>query len=374
MTLNQSMDKDDYLLLALSFVDGIGVIRANQLIQHFGSVASVFEAKAIDFSTLSFLNKKIVQQIVEKTSFQKADMELEFALKHGVEILTLNHARYPARLKTLEDKPLVLYAKGNVHPQIKKTLAIIGTRKSTDYGAKFLEDFFEELKSIQDIAVISGLAMGIDYKAHKLCLKHQIPTIAVMGVALHSIYPAYHKSMAEEILATQGGWITETSSQDYINQGVFPKRNRIIAGMSDALFVVETNLKGGSMITANLGNDYNKEVFALPGRINDNASKGCNHLIQTNRALLVNKPTDIPEVMQWKQQTNKNVPMAIELDFNGTALQNKLVNILRNHPKIDIEKLSEYTHLTSSELAESLVTLELDSIIRTLPGNKYELI
>lgn len=373
MSQNLTISNEDYLLLALSFVEGIGVIRAHQLLRHFESIESVYKAKWIDFAAIGF-NKKIVDQIISKSTFQKADTELEFAFKNNIDVLTFNHKDYPARLNLLEDKPMVVYVKGNIHSQIKKSLAIIGTRKSTEYGAKFLEDFFEELKHVQNIAVISGLAMGIDYKAHKLSLKHGVPTIAVMGVSLHSIYPAYHTRMAEEILEQNGGWITETSSQDYTNQGVFPKRNRIIAGMSDALFVVETNVKGGSMITANLGNDYNKDVFALPGRVNDISSKGCNDLIQNNKAHLVNKPLDLLEMMHWTEKTNKKLPITIELDFEGTDLQKKIINMVRNFPKINIEKLSETLNLTSTELAESLVTLELDGILRTLPGNKYEIV
>jgi DNA processing protein len=369
-------ENEHFVMLALSFVEGIGIHRANQLLSYFGSAKNIFEADKLDLASQSYLSKNIVSQIQSKTSWKSAEMEIDFAKKNDIKIINYLHPEYPKRLIPLEDKPIVLYKKGNVHPEIKKSLAIVGTRKSSEYGGKFLEHLFEELASIPSLAIISGLAQGIDYKAHTLAVKKGIPTVGVMGLALNSIFPAGHTKLAKEMLDKDGGWITETSSQDKLSPGLFPRRNRIIAAICDALFVVETNMKGGSMITAQLAMDYNKEIFALPGRYNDSFSKGCNHLIQNNMAALVNTPQDIMTYMNWDGKSNKAVPKNIEIDFEGTALQKELVELIRKTPNVDIEKLTNAagSRFTSGEMAEALITLELDGIIRTLPGNKYEIV
>lgn len=369
-------ENEHFVMLALSFVEGIGIHRANQLLSYFGSAKNIFEADKLDLASQSYLSKNIVSQIQSKTSWKQAEIEIAFAKKNDIKIINYLHPEYPKRLIPLDDKPIVLYKKGNVHPEIKKSLAIVGTRKSSEYGGKFLEHLFEELASIPSLAIISGLAQGIDYKAHMLAVKKGIPTVGVMGLALNSIFPAGHTKLAKEMLEKEGGWITETSSQDKLSPGLFPRRNRIIAAMCDALFVVETNIKGGSMITAQLAMDYNKEIFALPGRYNDSFSKGCNHLIQNNMAALVNTPQDILTYMNWDGKSNKAVPKNIEIDFEGTALQKELVEIIRKTPLVDIEKLTNVVvnRFTSGEMLEALITLELDGIIRTLPGNKYEIV
>jgi DNA processing protein len=176
------------------------------------------------------------------------------------------------------------------------------------------------------------------------------------------------------ILNQDGGWLTETTSQDIATQGVFPRRNRIIAGLSDALLVVETDIKGGAVITAHLANDYNREVFALPGRINDPQSRGCNNLIKNNLAHIVNTPYDIIEQMAWGEKTNKNISKAIEIDFEGSSAQKKCLEIIRMYPKIELEKLMFETKFNHSMLVECLLELELEGMIVTLPGNKYELV
>jgi DNA processing protein len=363
-------------MLALSFVEGIGIHRANQLLSYFGSAKNIFEADKLDLASQSYLSKNIVSQIQSKDSWKQAEIEIAFAQKNDIKIINYLHPEYPKRLIPLDDKPIVLYKKGNVHPEIKKSLAIVGTRKSSEYGGKFLEHLFEELSTISSLAIISGMAQGIDYKAHMLAVKKGIPTVGVMGLALNTIFPAGHIKLAKEMLEKEGGWITETSSQDKLSPGLFPRRNRIIAAMCDALFVVETNMKGGSMITAQLAMDYNKEIFALPGRYNDSFSKGCNHLIQNNMAALVNTPQDILTYMNWDGKSNKAVPNNIEIDFEGTVLQKKLIEIIRKTPQVDIEKLTMLAgnRYTSGEMAEALITMELDGIIRTLPGNKYEIV
>lgn len=366
---------EDFHLMALQSIDGLGPIKANMLLRGIPVASEIFKVSRKELKLkFPFLQEEILAQITEKATFNETEEELKFCERNKIDVITFHDTRYPVRLHLLEDKPLVLYKKGDVFPKIKRSLAIVGTRKSTEYGHKFLEQLFEELREVKDLLVVSGLALGIDQKAHSLSVKNGIPTLAVMGLSLDKIYPAKNTNLAKSILDAEGGWISETSSQSKTSQGVFPRRNRLIAGLSDALFVVETDLKGGSVITALLANDYGKDVFALPGRVSDAQSRGCNNLIQKNMASIVNSPNDFIESMSWNTFTNKNIPKTLELDFEGTSMQKNVLDVIRKTPKIELEKLLIDSNLEHGQLVEALLELELQGMINTLPGNKYELI
>jgi len=362
-------------LMALQAIDGLGPIKANMLLKSFFHVTEVFDSSLKDLKLkLPSIQENILTQISEKSTFNSVEHEINFCTRHKIDILTFLDKDYPVRLHLLEDKPLVLFKKGNIFPKVKRSLAIVGTRKSTEYGHKFLEHLFDELVHVKDVAVISGLALGIDQKAHTLSVKNNIPTIAIMGLSLDKVYPAQNTNLAKSILESGGGWISETSSQSKTSQGLFPRRNRLIAGLSDALLVVETDVKGGSVITALLANDYGKDVFALPGRVSDAQSRGCNDLIQRNMASMVNTPKDLIDAMGWTTSSNRNVPRTLELDFDGTAIQKNVLEIIRTSPKIELEKLIAQSQLEHVQLVETLLELELQGMINALPGNKYELI
>lgn len=365
----------DFHIMALQAIDGLGPIKANLLLKGFHQPMDLFRASRKDLKTkCPAINEDILKQIIDKQTFNEVETELKFCEKHKIEVVTFYNETYPVRLHLLEDKPLVLYKRGDLLPKVKRSLAIVGTRKSTEYGHKFLEQLFNELKEIKNLAIISGLAMGIDQKAHALSVKNNIPTLAVMGLSLDKIYPAQNTNLAKSILEAEGGWISETSSQSKTSQGVFPRRNRLIAGLCDGLVVVETDMKGGSVITAMLANDYGKDVFALPGRISDPQSRGCNDLIKKNLASIVNTPKDLIEAMSWDTHTNKKIPKTLELDFEGTSMQKNVLDVIRKTPKIELEKLLFQSQLEHGQLVETLLELELQGMINTLPGNKYELI
>jgi DNA processing protein len=369
------LTEEDFYILALTTIEGIGALRAQQLLVRHQSAKNIFQLnqKVLKPSIQGFPDK-IIQKILSKDALKDAEDEILFCNKNGIKIISLQNSNYPARLKALEDRPSIIYTKGEIFPQIQKTIAIVGTRRSTDYGHRFLDQFFQELKSVPNILVVSGLAHGIDHRAHSLALEHNIPTIGVMGIALDKIYPTANYNLAKNILKSGGGWMTETSSKDKTSQGVFPRRNRIIAGLADAVLVVETDIKGGSVITAHMANDYGKDVYALPGRISDAQSRGCNDLIQKNLARIIHQPSDIIEEMNWIKKTNKKIPKGIEIDFEGSANQKKILDLIRIHPRIDLERLTLESNLSHSILVEILLELELENYISTLPGNKYELI
>jgi DNA processing protein len=369
------ISEEDFQLMALQAIDGLGPIKANLLLKAFKNPEEIFLASRKEIKTkCPTIPEDILKQINDKLTFNEVETELKFCEKHKIEIVTYKNENYPVRLHLLEDKPLVLFKRGQIYPKIKRSLAIVGTRKSTEYGHKFLEHLFEEMKGIENLIVVSGLALGIDQKAHTLSVKNNIPTLAVMGLSLDKIYPTQNANLAKSILESEGGWISETTSQSKTSQGVFPRRNRLIAGLCDGLIVAETDLKGGSIITALLANDYGKEVFALPGRISDAQSRGCNDLIKKNLATLVNTPQDLIEAMSWNTHTNKKLPKTLELDFEGTSMQKKVLDVIRKTPKIELEKLLFQSQLEHGQLVETLLELELQGMINTLPGNKYELI
>lgn len=366
---------EEYYLLALSLVDGIGSVRAQKLLKHFNSARNIFQADARELKANSgSVPVKVLDQILAKDVLKSADREITFCRRQHVEILSILSPDFPIRLKTMEDFPLVLYKKGDIFPKIRKTISIVGTRKSTDYGHRFLDGLFEDLNAVKEIVVISGLAHGIDYKAHSLALYHRMNTTAVMGLALDKIYPTVNTNLAQNILKQGGGWLTETSSKSVTTQGVFPQRNRLIAGMADVVLVVETDLKGGSVITAKLARDYHRRVFALPGRIGDSQSRGCNDLIQKGIAQLINSPLDLINEMHWSDAAHGNTPRVIEIDFAGSTIQKRILETIGMQPKIDMEQLLHKAQTDHSQLVEALLELELEGWIRSLPGNQYELI
>ena len=369
------LTEEDFYTLALTTIEGIGALRAQQLLARHESAKNIFELnQKVLKSSIQGFPDKIIQKILSKDALKDAEDEISFCNINGIKIISSHNPNYPVRLKALEDRPSILYTKGEVFPHIQKTIAIVGTRKSTDYGHRFLDQLFQDLKSVSNILVVSGLAHGIDHRAHSLALDHDIPTIGVMGIALDKIYPTANHNLAKNILKSGGGWMTETSSKDKTSQGVFPRRNRIIAGLADAVLVVETDIKGGSVITAHMANDYGKDVYALPGRISDAQSRGCNDLIQKNLARIIHQASDIIEEMNWIKKTNKKIPKGIEIDFEGSANQKKILDLIRIHPRIDLERLTFESNLSHSSLVEILLELELENYISTLPGNKYELI
>jgi len=374
MTKNLPSRTDHFYLLALSLIEGIGNVKINQLLAHFKTVERIFEASKTDFYEIKGFNMSLIEAILSKSSFPRAEEEINFCLQHHLQIITYKDELYPQRLLSLEDRPLILFAKGNVHGKAKKALSIVGTRKSTEYGNRFLETLFEELKSQKDLVTISGLALGVDTKAHSHSVKANIPTLGVMAFPLNKIYPPTNQKLAKEIIEHDGGWITESVSSEKMVQGLFPRRNRIIAALCDALLVVETDIKGGSIITANIANDYNRDVYALPGRYQDAHSRGCNYLIKQRKAEMILSVDDFIEDLGWKKGSNKKLNQNLQIEFDGNDEQKYILDIIRRNPGIDVDTLSIQSKKSTSQLAESLIVLELDGIIRTLPGKKYEII
>lgn len=356
--------------IALTRIPGIGDVLAKNLVSYCGGVEEVFKQKKSRLQQVPGIGEKLAETIVQFKDFKLAETEIRFIEKHGITPMFYLNDNYPSRLKIIPDAPLMLYSLGNANLDTKRIVGIVGTRKATEYGKVITEQLVEVLKPL-DALVISGLALGIDAAAHRNALKQDLQTVGVLAHGLDRIYPAQHKNLAKQMLRT-GGLITEFPSNTNPDRENFPKRNRIVAGLSDVLVVIETGVKGGAMITAEIANSYNKEVMAVPGRINDEFSFGCNSLIKLSKASILTVPEDLPLLMGWQteQRSAKKVQQTkIPLSENELGI----INIIKEKQKVGIDDLAFNLQMDNGTLSLLLLDLEFKGVIRSLPGKYYEL-
>jgi len=304
-------------------------------------------------------------------NFQRCEDEIKFIEKYKITPLFLTDKNYPQRLLHCYDSPTLLYYRGNADLNHSKIISIVGTRNYSEYGKLITEKLIAELEQ-ENILIVSGLAFGIDTIAHKAAIKNNLLTLGVLGHGLDRIYPLQNKTLAKQLI-TKGGLLTEFMSDTIPDKQNFPKRNRIVAGMGDAILVIESGIKGGSLITAELANSYNKDVFAIPGKLTDGKSEGCNHLIKTNRASLLTSATDLLEIMNWsdtKKITPKKQP---ELFIELTDNEKIIFALLQQQESIQIDQLHFKSGLSTGLVAEALLSLEMQGIILSIPGKVFKL-
>ena len=347
----------------------VGPILGRQLLAYCGSIEAVFTESKRHLKTIPGIGEEIASQISNGSLiFHTAEEELLRMEKENIDYIFFLDKHFPQRLIHIPDAPLLLYSKGNVDLQPERCVAIIGTRKPTPYGKSVTEEIIESLIPM-DVTIISGLAYGIDITAHKCCVKLGLPTIGVMGSGMGNIYPDSHQHIAEKMME-KGGIITEfayDTGPDAVN---FPMRNRIVAGLCDVLVVIESGVKGGSMITAALANDYNKDVTAIPGRKLDKSSAGCNHLIKHQQAHLIESGEDLIELMSWHKKTrhqNFQTDLFTEMSEN----EQKIYKLIVEDREKDIDTLAFQSKTTPGELAAILLSLEFKGAIKSLPGKKF---
>ena len=294
--------------LALTLIPNIGPVQAKILLQQF-DVAEIFKAKKGELERIEGIGTIRAESIKSFTGFSKAEDEIAFIEKYKIKPLFITDKDYPKRLLNCYDSPTLLYYKGEADLNSGKIIAVIGTRNHTEYGKQVTEELIRELTE-QNVVVVSGLAYGIDAIAHKAAVKNNLKTVGVLGHGLDQVYPSQHTGLAKEMLRAGGGLLTEFRSKTKPDKHNFPTRNRIVAGMSDATIIIETGIKGGSMITAELANNYNKDVFAYPGRVNDGKSAGCNYLIKNNKAVLLTDAQELIELMNWDEKKTPSTKKA----------------------------------------------------------------
>ncbi len=358
---------DDFLyLIALSFVPQVGPIGGRNLISYCGSAQAVFQKSTQELTKIPGIGEVQANSIKSFKNFKGAEEELKFCQKQNIQLLPYHASDYPKRLKRCYDSPLLLYYKGNASLDAEKTVCIIGTRKCTPYGKDFVQKLCRDLAN-SGILVFSGLAYGIDIQAHQSALENNLATVGVMAHGHDRLYPAVHKPVVREMMQN-GGLLTQFPSGTNPDRENFPSRNRIVAGLSDACIVVESDFKGGAMITAEIAQSYNRDVFAVPGAVSSKASKGTHHLIKSNQAFLMESAEDLIFQMGWKQGESRN---QTQLALDITEVERQILTLFEVKSPLHIDELLDRCALTSSQLSLCLLELELKGLMKCLPGKMY---
>ena len=358
--------------LALQSADGIGDINAKKLIAHCGSVEAVFHEKSKNLEKIPGIGSYIIRGLKDTSLISKAEKELEFINKNSIQAITFLDDDYPDKLKHCIDGPILLFQKGKINIKKQRIISIVGTRMITNYGKLFLEEFFSELKKFNPI-IVSGLAYGIDIFAHQQALKNNLQTIAVLAHGLDNIYPKKHKKEAIQ-MQEKGGLVTEFWSNTNPDRENFVKRNRIVAGLSEATIVIESASKGGSLITADIANSYNRDVFAVPGRTSDTYSKGCNQLIKSNKAAMITSIKDLEYILNWKTNENSAKVIQKELFVDLNEQEKSIYEYLLKGGKQNLDNIALDCKYTIYETATTLLNLELKGVAKPLPGKMFEAI
>ncbi|MEO5564339.1 MAG: DNA-processing protein DprA [Chitinophagaceae bacterium] len=366
------MDSELLYQLALPLIPNIGHVQAKILIEHLGSASAILTAKESHLKKIEGIGEIRARSIKSFKDFKKAEEEINFIQKYGITPLFITDKKYPQRLLNCYDSPTLLFYKGEADLNVSKVVAVIGTRNHTDYGKHVTEELINELSSLQ-VLIISGLAFGIDAIAHKTALKNNLPTVGVLAHGLDQIYPQQHGALAKDMVKKGGGLLTEFRSRSNPDKHNFPTRNRIVSGMSDATIVIETGVKGGSMITAELANGYNKDVFAFPGKVSDQRSAGCNYLIRNNKAILLTEAKELIECMNWDDQQKATRVRQKTIFIDLTENEERIVKILGEKDSMHIDELNFKSSLSSSTVAAAILNLELLNVIVSLPGKLYRL-
>ncbi|MCR5394288.1 MAG: DNA-processing protein DprA [Bacteroidales bacterium] len=371
------MNDELQYLIALTSIRGIGAVKARLLTETFGSARAVLEAEDKSLKVLQGVGQCILQSRGPEL-MKRAEQEMRFMDDHHIRPMILGQAGYPRRLQHCPDAPMLLYRLGNADLDSAHTISIVGTRACTQYGRDMVARLLADMKAeVPDLVVMSGLAFGIDISAHQAALDLGIPTVGVVAHGLDRIYPSMHRRTAAEMIDRGGAVVTEYMTGTEPIAGNFLARNRIIAGLSDAVVVAESREKGGSLVTASIAIDYNREVYAFPGRVGDDRSKGCNRLIRLNRAALITSAKDMLESLGWisdKKKATKAVQTVIPFDDpNLSPNGQRIVTMLRQHGDLRLSQLRDLTGMEQAQLLEELLALELEDHIRNCPGGLYQL-
>jgi DNA processing protein len=358
--------------IALSLIPGIGSVTARNLIAYVGSVEGVFQEKEKNLKKIPGIGEINAQKIVRQNMLERAKREVDFILKNGIKAHFYLDENFPARLKNCSDAPIILYYKGNANLNEQRIISVVGTRNATNYGRDICDELIRSFSERDySLLVVSGLAYGIDVQAHKACLKHHVPTVGVFAHGLDKIYPALHAPIASKMLEN-GGLITDFISETNIDRQNFLRRNRIIAGLADATIIVESAEKGGALVTADIANSYNRDVFAFPGRSNDPFSRGCNKIIKLNEAVLIENAADIEKAMNWDVKTSSTRFVQTSLFVELTPEEQKLIDLLKGGDRF-VDEITMETQLPMSRVSALLLSLEFKGMVISLPGKMYRL-
>ncbi|MBO4443036.1 MAG: DNA-processing protein DprA [Bacteroidaceae bacterium] len=357
-------------LLTLNRIDGLGCIGAKYLYEQLGSAQEIFRNREHLKEFIPGIDQHIIDELTGSGYVSFIREELEFIDKHGIRCITPADPEYPARMLDCNDAPLVLFSLGNVNYNAARLVAIVGTRKATDYGRRMCHTFVKELHELcPDVTIVSGLAYGIDIESHRAALEAGCPTIAVLAHGLDMIYPSAHRSTAKAMLA-DGGLVTEFMSRTVPLGQNFVRRNRIIAGLSDAVVVVESAAKSGSLITAEIAGSYNRECFAFPGSVGDPYSVGCNELIRDNHASLITSALDMVNALNWNDRERRGKAVQKELFPELTDDESRVYERVRLKAQgVFISTLMTELNMPFPKLSSVLLSLEMKGLVIQAPGS-----
>jgi DNA processing protein len=359
--------------IGITLIKGIGPVLAKNLIAHLGNAEAVFKETQANLAKIPEIGPVLSRQIADQQVLKRAEKEIVFIQKNNIQTYFYTDKSYPYRLKECADAPIMLYSKGNVQVNTLRMVGVVGTRKVTEYGKELCNSFINDLSALSPgTTIVSGLAYGVDICVHKAALEAGLPTIGVLGHGLDRIYPQSHRPTAIKMLE-QGGLLTEYLTETNPDRPNFVQRNRIVAGMCDALLVVESGEKGGSLITANMAQSYNRDVFAFPGRVGDEHSIGCNALIKANKAGLIESASDFINAMGWESVAHKKQVMQPSLFIDLSEEEQQVVDCLRKEENLQLNQLAINMGIAVSKASAMLLEMEFKGIVKCLPGNVYKL-
>ncbi|MCB0446846.1 MAG: DNA-processing protein DprA [Gelidibacter sp.] len=365
-------EQDLLYVLALQNVSKIGDITAKKLISHCGSAEAIFKEKKSNLLKIDGIGTSTISDVFGKYHVEAAESELKFIKNNDIECLYFMDKNYPEKLKHCIDGPILLFQSGNVDLKKQRIISIVGTRKVTTYGIAFCEQLVEQL-SVFNPVIVSGFAYGTDITAQKAALKNNLQTVGCLAHGLNQVYPKVHKKYVLEI-EKNGGFLTEFWSTSNPDRENFLKRNRIIAGLSEATIVIESAEKGGSLVTADIANSYNRDVFAVPGRITDTQSAGCNNLIKYQKAQVLTNPMDVPYILNWELEDDKKPTIQKQLFVELEDDEKVIYNYLKDNHQQQLDIIALECQMPIYKIAGVLLNMELKGVIRPLPGKLFEVI
>ncbi|TYA74084.1 DNA-processing protein DprA [Seonamhaeicola marinus] len=366
-------EKDLLYRLALQHVPNIGDITAKKLIAVCGSAEAVLKEKKQNLLKIDGVGEVTITGIHDSNHLKLAEEEIKFIKENNIKVSFFRDDNYPEKLKHCIDAPILLFETGTIDLRNKHIISIVGTRKITTSGIAFCESLVEQLAHYNPV-IVSGFAYGTDITAHKAAIKHNLQTIGCLAHGLNQIYPKTHKKYMVDVEGN-GGFFSDFWSSDAFDRNNFLKRNRVIAGVSEATIVIESAEKGGSLVTADIANSYNRDVFAVPGRVTDSQSIGCNNLIKHQNAHMLTNPLDIPYLLNWQLEEEKQMPSIQKQLFVELDDTEKLIyNFLKGNNKELLDSIALNCNLPIFKVSSTLLNMELKGVVRPLPGKLFEIV
>ncbi|MCX2681205.1 DNA-processing protein DprA [Galbibacter sp. EGI 63066] len=365
-------DKELFFLLALQHAHNVGDVTAKKLLHHCGNAEAIFNEKSGNLVKIERIGRLTIKNVLDKENLYAAEKELEYLREENIKVCAYNEESYPEKLKHCIDGPILLFGKGNMeysNPR-QRILSVVGTRQITSYGNAFCEQFIEDIAPFNPI-IVSGFAYGVDICAHKAAIKNELQTIGCLAHGLNQLYPKAHKKYVDQV-EQNGGFLTDFWSSDDLDPKNFLRRNRIVAGMSEATVVIESAHKGGSLVTADIAASYHRDVFAVPGRAQDKYSEGCNNLIKSQQAHMLTSAADLVYLLGWELEEAETPTVQKQLFVELEATEQKIYDYLTKKGKELLDVIALDCEMPVHKLTSTLLAMEMKGVIRPLPGKLFE--